>query len=213
MHFWTASVRLKNSWRSGAWEAPVRERIVYASDAKEAAAPKPKPELPQALNEDVKAVAKDFRMIINEASPMLSTYLKKARLSAGEGNRLLIVLPDELSASAVCDAGSQRRDPVVDRAEDRQKSRDRRPPDGGRTQIRRSLCGSGESDQYGNYCRRRIGGYYHGKKRWIPRRRNAGKYGKSDETGTEDAASDGRTGKGNGDKRIHVQLQAAVLLK
>ena len=74
---------------------------MYASDAKEAAAPKPKPELPQALNEDVKAVAKDFRMIINEASPMLRTYLKKARLSAGEGNRLLIVLPDELSASAV----------------------------------------------------------------------------------------------------------------
>ena len=84
-----------------AWEAPVRERIVYASDAKEAGEPKPKPELPQALNEDVKAVAKDFRMIINEASPMLRTYLKKARLSAGEGNRLLIVLPDELSASAV----------------------------------------------------------------------------------------------------------------
>ncbi len=53
------------------------------------------------INEDVKAVAKDFRMIINEASPMLRTYLKKARLSAGEGNRLLIVLPDELSASAV----------------------------------------------------------------------------------------------------------------
>ena len=84
-----------------AWEAPVRDRIVYASDAKEAGEPKPKPELPQALNEDVKAVAKDFRMIINEASPMLRTYLKKARLSAGEGNRLLIVLPDELSASAV----------------------------------------------------------------------------------------------------------------
>ncbi len=46
------------------------------------------------------------------------------------------------------------------------------------------------------------GGYYHGKKRRIPRRRNAGKYGKSDETGTEDAASDGRTGKGNGDKEF-----------
>ena len=70
-----------------------------------------------------------------------------------------------------------------------------------------------KSDQYGNYSRRRIGGYYHGKKRRIPRRRNAGKYGKSDETGTEDAASDGRTGKGNGDKRIYVQLQAAELLK
>ena len=92
---------IEKQLEEGAWEAPVRERIVYASDAKEAVEPKPKPELPQALNEDVKAVAKDFRMIINEASPMLRTYLKKARLSAGEGNRLLIVLPDELSASAV----------------------------------------------------------------------------------------------------------------
>ena len=92
---------IEKQLEEGAWEAPVRERIVYASDAKEAGEPKPKPELPQALNEDVKAVAKDFRMIINEASPMLRTYLKKARLSAGEGNRLLIVLPDELRASAV----------------------------------------------------------------------------------------------------------------
>lgn len=92
---------IEKQLEEGVWEAPVRERIVYASDAKEAGEPKPKPELPQALNEDVKAVAKDFRMIINEASPMLRTYLKKARLSAGEGNRLLIVLPDELSASAV----------------------------------------------------------------------------------------------------------------
>ena len=92
---------IEKQLEEGAWEAPVRERIVYASDAKEAGEPKPKPELPQALNEDVKAVAKDFRMIINEASQMLRTYLKKARLSAGEGNRLLIVLPDELSASAV----------------------------------------------------------------------------------------------------------------
>ena len=92
---------IEKQLEEGAWEAPVRERIVYASDAKEAGEPKPKPELSQALNEDVKAVAKDFRMIINEASPMLRTYLKKARLSAGEGNRLLIVLPDELSASAV----------------------------------------------------------------------------------------------------------------
>lgn len=68
---------IEKQLEEGAWEAPVRERIVYASDAKEAGEPKPKPELPQALNEDVKAVAKDFRMIINEASPMLRTYLKR----------------------------------------------------------------------------------------------------------------------------------------
>ena len=61
----------------------------------------PKPQLPKALNEDVKAVAKDFRSILGDASPMLRTYLKKARLSAGEGNVLLIVAPDEISAGAL----------------------------------------------------------------------------------------------------------------
>lgn len=57
--------------------------------------------LPKALNEDVKAVAADFRMITNDASPMIRTYLKRARLSAGEGNRLIIVLPDEVGAEVV----------------------------------------------------------------------------------------------------------------
>ena len=32
---------------------------------------------------------------------MLRTYLKKARLSAGEGSRLMIVLPDVVSAGVV----------------------------------------------------------------------------------------------------------------
>ncbi len=63
-----------------------------------------KPELPKALSEDIKEVVKDFRAIANEASPMLKIYLKKARLSAGEGNRLLIVAPDEMSAGVL---GSQ----------------------------------------------------------------------------------------------------------
>ncbi len=60
-----------------------------------------KPELPKALHEDVKAVAKEFRSIVSGASAMLKVYLKKARLSAGEGNRLLIVMPDEMSAGVV----------------------------------------------------------------------------------------------------------------
>lgn len=62
---------------------------------------KVKQELPKALNEDVKAVAKDFRSIAGDASPMLRTYLKKVRLSAGEGNRLMIVAPDEMSAGVL----------------------------------------------------------------------------------------------------------------
>lgn len=79
---------------------PVQAKIVYV-DREDEAAVREKPELPKALNEDVKAVAKDFRSIANAASPMLRIYLKKARLSAGEGNRLLLVLPDEMSAGVV----------------------------------------------------------------------------------------------------------------
>ncbi len=59
------------------------------------------PALPRALSEDVKLVVKDFRSMVQDISPMLKTYLKKARLSAGEGNVLQIVLPDEVSEGAV----------------------------------------------------------------------------------------------------------------
>ena len=80
--------------------APAKERT-SRSDYISPAEQEKTPELPQALNEDVKTVVRDFRAIVNNASPMLRTYLKKARLSAGEGNRLMIVLPDEVSAGAV----------------------------------------------------------------------------------------------------------------
>lgn len=61
----------------------------------------PKPKIPDALSEDVKAVAENFRMLANGLSPMLKSCLKKARLSAGEGNRLLIVCQDEMEAGVV----------------------------------------------------------------------------------------------------------------
>ena len=79
---------------------PEKKRTVYAAGEISEREEK-KPELPKALNEDVKEAAKDFRRIISDASPMLKTYLKKARLSAGEGNRLMIVLPDAVGAAVV----------------------------------------------------------------------------------------------------------------
>ena len=85
----------------GVCAAPAQEKIVYVSGEIHAEEEKKKPELPQALTEDIKAVVKDFRRLTVEASPMLRTYLKKARLSAGEGNRLMIVLPDAVSAGVV----------------------------------------------------------------------------------------------------------------
>ena len=91
---------IEKQLENGLPEAAARERVVYVDQEQQAAEVK-KPELPKALNEDVKAVVKDFRRVTQEASPMLRNYLKKARLSAGEGNRLQIVLPDEVSAGVV----------------------------------------------------------------------------------------------------------------
>lgn len=100
---------IEKQMEQGVQTTEVREKIVYvnANDA-EAPAETPKPQLPEALNEDVKAVAQDFRAIANEASPLLRNYLKKARLSAGEANRLIVVLPDEVSAGAVGTEGHKR---------------------------------------------------------------------------------------------------------
>ena len=86
------------------------EKVVYVTK-EEPKANLPKPVLPQALNEDVKMVAKNFRMIADNASPMMRMYLKKARLSAGENNRLMIVLPDEVSAGFV--ARQEHKDEIV----------------------------------------------------------------------------------------------------
>ena len=86
------------------------QQVVYVS-RQEKEEEKPKPELPRALSEDVKEVAKNFRIIADDASMMLRQYLKKARLSAGENNRLLIVLPDEVSAGFV--AKQEHKDEIV----------------------------------------------------------------------------------------------------
>ncbi|WP_461812590.1 DNA polymerase III subunit gamma/tau [Faecalimonas sp.] len=63
--------------------------------------PIPKPTLEKAIPEDIKEVVKNFRSIINETSGLLKGYLKNARLSLGGEDKLLIVLPDELSADFI----------------------------------------------------------------------------------------------------------------
>lgn len=85
----------------GAFQVTQATPASYGQHMEESPVSKKKPELPAALSEDLKAVVKDFRMIVNDASPMLKNYLKMARLSAGEGNRLLIVAPDPLSADVI----------------------------------------------------------------------------------------------------------------
>ena len=61
----------------------------------------PKPEVPLAIPEDVQEVGKNFRSIADETSGPVRTYLKKARLSLGGDNRLMVVLPDGMGASIV----------------------------------------------------------------------------------------------------------------
>ncbi|MDO4473650.1 MAG: DNA polymerase III subunit gamma/tau [Eubacteriales bacterium] len=72
---------------------------------------KEKPVLPKALSEDVREVAKDFRKIAEGASVMLRQYLKKAKLSVGENDRLILVLPDEVTAGFV--AKKEHKDEMV----------------------------------------------------------------------------------------------------
>ncbi len=55
--------------------APAEQKTVYRGTEQQAEEKK-KPELPRALNEDVKAAAKDFRRLVQDISPMLRTYLK-----------------------------------------------------------------------------------------------------------------------------------------
>ena len=73
------------------------QRVVYvngddasSSGSGVAGSRKAKPELPNAIPEDVQEVVKNFRSIADEA-----------RLSLGGDNRLLIVLPDAMSADMV----------------------------------------------------------------------------------------------------------------
>ncbi len=90
----------------------VRERVVYVNGAgmegeyargqdRDSGRPAAAPKLPAAIPEDVQEVVRNFRSIASEASGMIRGCLKKARLSLGGDNRLLIVFPDEVSESRV----------------------------------------------------------------------------------------------------------------
>lgn len=77
--------------------APAPQQYTSAAPVTE----QPKPVLAKALTEDVKKVASNFRPIANEASGMLKMYLRQARLSVGNHDQLLIVVPDEIALGVV----------------------------------------------------------------------------------------------------------------
>jgi DNA polymerase-3 subunit gamma/tau len=77
------------------------QEVVYIERTESKPKVEAKVELQKALHQDVQQVAKNFRSIANEASPMIRNYLKLAKLSVGNQDQLLIVLPDEVSAGVV----------------------------------------------------------------------------------------------------------------
>jgi len=77
------------------------QEVAYVEREAKEAKSEVKMELPKAIHQDVQAVAKNFRAIANAASPMIRNYLKLAKLSVGNQDQLLIVLPDEVSAGVV----------------------------------------------------------------------------------------------------------------
>ena len=81
-------------------EPVVTERVVYVNAEGEEVKPKEKeePKLSEALSEDLKEAVSKFRQIAAEAPGLMRTYLKGAKLSAGEGNRLILVFEDEVGA-------------------------------------------------------------------------------------------------------------------
>ena len=78
-----------------------KQEVVYVNRQEEEVREVPKMELPKALHEDVQAVAKNFRMIANQASGLIKVYLKQAHLSVGNNDQLMLVFDDEVAAGMV----------------------------------------------------------------------------------------------------------------
>lgn len=90
---------MEEKLENGIPEAAAREVVYVDREAHKEV--KEKPKLERALKEEVREVASNFRSISSEASGMLRNYLKHARLSVGNQDQLILVLPDEISASVV----------------------------------------------------------------------------------------------------------------
>ncbi|HJC23365.1 MAG TPA: DNA polymerase III subunit gamma/tau [Candidatus Eisenbergiella merdavium] len=76
---------------------PAAGQITAAAGAASVSPPK-RPELPRAIPEDVKKIVENWPGLVGQTSMPMKLYLKKARLSLGGDNRLMIVLEDGLAS-------------------------------------------------------------------------------------------------------------------
>ncbi len=67
-----------------------------------------KPALPKAIPEDVDRIVKNWHAIVAQAQQPLKTHLKKARLSLGGDNRLMIVIGDGVAYDYLSNAENQK---------------------------------------------------------------------------------------------------------
>ncbi len=72
------------------------EGVPMQGSAPQMAVQKPRPQLPKAIPEDVKAIVTKWPSIVGSAENPMKMYLKNAKLSLGGDNRLLLVLEDGL---------------------------------------------------------------------------------------------------------------------
>ena len=68
------------------------------SAAGAAAGQEKRPELPRAVPEDVKKIVENWPGIVGQTAMPMKLYLKRARLSLGGDNRLMVVLEDGLAS-------------------------------------------------------------------------------------------------------------------
>lgn len=70
--------------------------VQNAQDSGEITMKKPRPQLPKAIPEDVKQIVSKWPAIVGNTQGPMKVYLKSAKLSMGEDNRLILVLEDGL---------------------------------------------------------------------------------------------------------------------
>lgn len=63
-----------------------------------------KPELPKAVSEDIRRIVKNWNLVLGDLSGLIRNYLKRALLSAGSENELLIVLEDAVASEFLNEA-------------------------------------------------------------------------------------------------------------
>ncbi len=94
---------LEKKVESGVYAAKLPEAADGAGGERPAPVRK-KPELPEAVPEDVQQVVKNWNLVLGDLSGLIRNYLKHALLSLGGGNELLIVLEDPVASAFLSEA-------------------------------------------------------------------------------------------------------------